>query len=48
MQHFIERAVWGNHPRRKRIADPAADILCVVVLSVVLLLAGYMHLSVGL
>src|SRR5437870_11089082 len=39
-----------KHPlyweRRKRLADPAADVICVVVLTVALLLAGYMHLSI--
>jgi hypothetical protein len=49
MQNLIERAIWGNQARRKkRLADPVADVMCVVILTVVLLLAGYMHLSIGL
>jgi len=49
MQNLIERAIWGNQSRRKkRLADPVADVMCVVILTVVLLLAGYMHLSIGL
>jgi hypothetical protein len=34
--------------RHKHLADPVTDVICVVVLTVVLLLAGYMHLSMGL
>lgn len=37
-----------RHARRKRLADPIADVICVAVLAVILLLAGYMHLTMGL
>ncbi len=44
----------GWHAHRKHLADPAADVFFLVVLTVTLLVliailvfAGYMHLSVG-
>jgi hypothetical protein len=43
MQNLIERAIWGNQKRRKHLADPMADVICIVVLAVIFLLAPYMH-----
>jgi hypothetical protein len=34
--------------RRKHLADPTVDVICVVVLTVILLLTHYLHLSLGL
>lgn len=38
MYHFIQRAAWGNQKRQKRrLADPAADLLCLMALALILL-----------
>jgi len=34
--------------KHERLANPTADVICVTVLAVILLLAGYMHVSMGL
>ncbi len=36
-----ERPVY--RVRRKRLANPTVDVVCVAVLAMILLLAGYMH-----
>jgi hypothetical protein len=43
MRNLIERAIWGNQKRRKRLADPTADVMCIIVLAVIFLLAPSMH-----
>ncbi len=54
MTHYkiVPTDLWDRlttrHVRHKRLADPTADVICVVVLTVALLLAGYMHNSAGL
>lgn len=54
MTHYkiVPADEWGRlttrHARRKRLADPAADVVWVVVLTVTLFLAGLMHHSIGL
>ena len=34
--------------RQKHLTDPTTDVICIVALVIVLLLAGYMHVSMGL
>ncbi len=34
--------------RRKHLIDPIIDVLCVVTLTVILLLTGYLHVPAGI
>lgn len=42
------RASTMHQSRRQHLANPIPDVICMVVLVLVLLLAGYMHVSMGL
>ncbi len=47
MYRFIERAVWGNNKmRKKRLADPAADLLCLMALTLITTVLTIISLSV--
>ncbi len=37
----LERPIY--YERRKRLANPVVDVICVVVLTVILVVAHYMH-----
>lgn len=39
---------WKYRGRRKHLANPIPDVICVVALALVLLIAGYMHVTMGM